>query len=208
MLFYSYNLNMKKLAKKNTYVERAIQVLKREGLRLSLDEVAIKMGITKKTIYNHFSSKNELLDKCIYSITDDFKTIMEQMNDENTNAVEGLTHAFAQLGDFMNVLSPMFFCDLGRLNPDLAHSEHILGSGLFQQKIAQNILKGIEEGLYRPDINADFFSHYFAHAIFGFYIKNVIMGSDIGGRENYFRTIIQFNLSGLVSEKGRGFLNK
>jgi len=48
-------------SRKKDYINKAISVFKQAGLRLSLEEVAGKMGITKKTIYNHFSSKDELL---------------------------------------------------------------------------------------------------------------------------------------------------
>ena len=61
--------------RKKQYIGKAIEILKQEGFRLSLDEMATKMGITKKTLYNNFSSKDELLKECVQAISEDFKII-------------------------------------------------------------------------------------------------------------------------------------
>ena len=47
-------------SRKDKYVSKAIDILKQEGFLLSLDEMAARMGVTKKTLYNNFSSKEEL----------------------------------------------------------------------------------------------------------------------------------------------------
>lgn len=54
-------------SRKDKYVAKAISILKQEGFRLSLDEMATKMGITKKTLYNNFSSKEEPRSACTLS---------------------------------------------------------------------------------------------------------------------------------------------
>ena len=66
--------------RKKQYIGKAIEILKQEGFRLSLDEMATKMGITKKTLYNNFSSKDELLNPSLTPIgvlVTDFNIIVD-----------------------------------------------------------------------------------------------------------------------------------
>ena len=76
--------------RKRTYISKAITVFKQEGLRLSLEEVAGKMGITKKTLYNHFVSKEELMKACILSISADMQEAMRGLDDSAFSAIENL----------------------------------------------------------------------------------------------------------------------
>lgn len=185
--------------RKKTYINRAILVLKQDGLRLSLEEVANKMGITKKTIYNHFSSKDELLRECILSIASDFKEVFAGLDDENYSAVENLRRAFKRIDEFFMVLSPIFLHDLMRLNPNQAMAEHLIGAGFFQEKMQSNLRQGIRTGLYREDIDVDFIGHYMAYSIFGFYINSTINNKPYISK-TYFQDIIEYNLLAMMSE--------
>ena len=81
-------------SRKDKYVAKAISILKQEGFRLSLDEMASKMGITKKTLYNNFSSKEELLKECVHAISGDFQRVLSILDDEEVSATESLTKYF------------------------------------------------------------------------------------------------------------------
>lgn len=39
--------------------------VRRQGLRFSMDDLATRLGVSKKTIYNYYSSKAEILDELI-----------------------------------------------------------------------------------------------------------------------------------------------
>ncbi|MDD2287089.1 MAG: TetR/AcrR family transcriptional regulator [Paludibacter sp.] len=190
---------------KRKYTGKAISVFKQYGLRLSLEEVASKMGITKKTLYNHFASKDELLKDCIQSISVDFQEAISGLDDRTNSAIENLRIGFVRITDYFTELSPVFFFDIMHLDPNQAMSEHLIGSKLFQHKIEANLKQGIDEGFYRGDLDTDFISRQLAYSIFGFYINNII-NNNIMLSQSYFNDIIEFNLRALVSEKGMEFL--
>ena len=191
--------------RKNNYINKAISVLKQDGLRLSLEEIAGKMGITKKTVYNHFSSKDELLKECIQSISSDFREAMSGLDDRNHSAIENMRNVFSRIDHLFMVLSPVFFYDLMRLNPNQAMSEHLVGSGLLQQKMEANLRQGISDGIYREDLDLGFIGRYMSYSIFGFYINNLINSHPFISR-SYFEDIVEYNLRALVSEKGKQLL--
>lgn len=191
--------------RKNKYIEKAISVLKQDGLRISLDEIAEKMGITKKTLYNNFSSKDELLKECIQSISEDFRETINDLDNTDNSAIENVRNGFRLLNRFFTVLSPVFFYDLMRLNPNQASSEHMIGSDFFKQKMEANLKQGIEDGIYRNDLEIENISRYMAYSIFGFYINSLINNNPYISK-NYFEDIVEYNLRAIVSEKGKELL--
>ena len=191
--------------RKRIYISKAITVFKQEGLRLSLEEVAGKMGITKKTLYNHFISKEELMKACILSISADMQEAMRGLDDSAFSAIENLRMSFIKLNHFFNALSPIFFYDIMRMNPNEATAEHLIGSGLFQTKMMGNLNQGIREEIYRQDIDVEFFSSYISYSVFGFYINSMIK-NNLHIPKSYFVDVTEYNLQAIVSEKGRQLL--
>lgn len=184
------------------YIQRALSVFKKEGLRLSLDELADKMGITKKTLYNHFNSKDELFYECVQSLIADLLASMEVMSDPQLNAIQAMRRGFEELAGFFTVLSPIFFYDMKKMYPELASTEHAVGFGAFREKIIQNLNKGIKEKTYYKDLDVQLVSEFFIFSVFGFFISNVINNS-IYSAKTYFKTVFDYHLRALVSEKGR-----
>ncbi|MCE5175819.1 MAG: TetR/AcrR family transcriptional regulator [Bacteroidales bacterium] len=191
--------------KKQKYIDQAISVFKQEGLRLSLDEIADKMGIVKKTLYNHFESKDDLLRECIQSSINELRNKIEVMNDDRFNAVEGMRKGFEEMSKFFYALSPVFFHDIKKLYPEMAMAEHHATIGLFSDKIVGNLNKGIKEQIYRQDMDVALMSQYFIYSVFGFFINRVINSSEFSAK-NYFPTVLEYNLRALVSEKGLKYL--
>lgn len=191
--------------KTSQYIAKAISVLKQDGLRLSMEEIAMRMGITKKTIYNHFESKDDLLTKCIQSISADFQMAMNALDNEKSNAIQNISDAFEGINAYFTNLSPLFFYDIMRLNPDQAMMEHLSGSGTFKEKMKKNISQGIAESLYLPNLNGELISQFMTYSVFGFYINNVVKNSQ-NIPNTYFEEMLHFNIRAMATEKGRGVL--
>lgn len=187
---------------KNKYIQKALQIFKQEGLRLSLDELAIKMSISKKTLYNHFHSKEDLHSACMRSMFSELNQKLDVLTDQNMNAVESLRKGFKSLKEIFIQLSPLFIHDMQRLYPDMVYSSHASDIDFFKQRIMANIEKGIEEGIYNLQLDISFISQYISHSVFGFYFHSVLNNNEFSTL-NYFETVLEYHLKGLVSEKGR-----
>lgn len=190
---------------KNKYTKRALTIFKQEGLRLSLDELAEKMSVSKKTLYNHFISKEQLHSACMQSMFYDLNKTMSLFVDSSLNAIECMRKGFSELKHIFFELSPIFINDLHRLYPSMIHTYHASDLDFFNKKIVANLEKGISEGLYNPNLDVILISQYFSHSIFGFFFHSVITNKEFSST-NYFENILEYNLKGLVSEKGRQLL--
>jgi AcrR family transcriptional regulator len=179
-----------------------LQIFKQEGLKLSLDDLADRMSVSKKTLYNHFNSKEELHAACMHNMFSELNQKVEILADDSKNAIECMREGFKGLETVLFQLSPIFINDMQRIYPDIVYSSHSSDIDFFKKRIRENLEKGIREGIYTPDLDVAFFSQYISYSVFGFYFHSVVISTDFSNL-NYFSNVLEFTLKGLVSEKGR-----
>lgn len=194
------------LNRKEKYAGKALDVFKQDGLRLSLDEISEKIGVTKKTLYNHFDSKEELLSECIHTFVLDLKQRMSVMTAVDVNAIDGLKGGVNEIAGFFRTLSPVFLSDIKKMYPEIANTEHTTGFAFFLDGVKQNLLKGIDEQLFREDLNVELISQYFTFSLVSFFISRVANSSAFQA-EDYFSSILEYHLRAIVTGKGMELLN-
>ncbi|GDX43234.1 MAG: TetR/AcrR family transcriptional regulator [Bacteroidota bacterium] len=186
--------------------ERIIQEAKNLFLRLgirsvSMDEIATQMGISKKTLYQHFQDKDQLVDLVL-------EEQIKQMQAETIQAVHSSSNAIGEIFNTMDMMvkhssnmNPMVLFDLqkyhfGSFQKFAAHKNDFLFN-----IISNNLKKGVEEGLYRSDINIEILAK--------FRLETLMIGFNMDAfPTNKFNVtdvslvIIENFLYGLATEKG------
>lgn len=188
------------------YTDKAMDVFKHDGLRMSLDELSGKMGITKKTLYNHFESKEILLCQCVQSMMNDMKEHIGKIMEQSENPVISLRNAFSEIDSYFSSLSPIFFYDMRKMYPEYACTEHATGFGFFNIYVLEYLKKGVSEGYFREDLEVEMVSDYLSYTSFSYYFNKLIENNS-SETKDFFSRIIEFNLRAMVSEKGSKVLN-
>jgi AcrR family transcriptional regulator len=84
--------------KKEQIIEAARILFHKYGFKkVSMDEIANEAGVTKKTIYMYFSSKEELLKYFILEEIEKMKDILEEVESKNTDFFETVNQAIYRL---------------------------------------------------------------------------------------------------------------
>jgi len=193
-------------ARKEKYAAKTMEVFKQSGLHISIDEIADKAGVTKKTIYNHFESKEGLLKFCLQAFNTDMEKKIAIMYAEEVNAIAGFKSGIYGMGEVFHSLSPVFFNDLNKMFPELSGTQHRAGFGSFLEGMKRNLIKGKEEKLYRQDIDVEPMSRFFITSVVSFFIRSVLMRSEYSARD-YFKSIIDYHLHAVVTAKGLRLLD-
>jgi len=105
----------------NHILKQAQKLFFRKGYRkVTVDEIASAMSISKKTIYKHFSSKKEILEKTfdLYkeNITEDINRILE---DQDLAFPEKLKKVLSSIGVNLSGMNAILFKDIHEYVPDL-----------------------------------------------------------------------------------------
>ena len=182
---------------KEKYLEKIVALFKDEGLDLTMDIIAERIGVTKKTLYNQFNSKEQMIDDCMQSMTEELKNTVACMGDTSTPASVGFRTGITNMKVKMFDISHAFIRDLQMVYPNKATRDHITGSTYFVNMIRSNIERGMATGEYRDDLQPEFAAKYINFCIFNYFSQNVMRNKAISSDE-YFRTVTDYHIHALM----------
>ena len=185
--------------KEEKYIQKAISLFKSEGMSMPIEIVAERIGVTKKTLYNNFESKDGLISRCMEKIMEDFRSDMECLCNPSLGVQESFVAGINALRAFFKGLSSTFLTDFFKLYPNRASSDHTIGFEIFTTKLADHIKWGQREKFYRKEIDSDLTAKYIAFSVFGYFRKYILTGGEFSA-EHYFSQVIDFNLNALLTK--------
>lgn len=195
-------MSMNETLPKDRIRQKADELFMRYGIRsVSMDDIASQLGMSKKTIYQFYSDKDELVD----AVVDTHLGMMEgdcaRCHENAANAVEEIMLTMDYLADMGNNINPMVLHDLEKFHFRAFDKFQKHKNQYLYQVMRDNIEWGINEGLYRADINTDILAKFrLETALLAFnvdvYPPSKYHFSDV------CRAILEHFLYGLVSQKG------
>ena len=126
----------------------------RYGLRsVTMDDVAKDLSVSKKTIYQFFRDKHELVQCVMSDHQCRTEEVMQEICRGARDAVEEFILISVMLQKMFANMNPVVLYDLQKYHPDawqvfLEHRDSCI-----EKTIYNNLQWGMQEGLYRNDIN-------------------------------------------------------
>lgn len=141
--------------------EKAHSLFMQFGLRsVSMDDIANSLGMSKKTIYQYYTDKDELIIEVIGKEISHSRSICEADRSSSENAVHEIFKAMDMVMEMFAKMNPSLLYDMQKYHPKsfLKFQEH-KNEYLFNV-IRENIERGIREELYREDIKIEVLARY------------------------------------------------
>lgn len=141
--------------------QKADELFRRYGIRsVTMDEIATQLGISKKTIYQFYTDKDQLVDAVA---VDEIKFSQESCQRDmavSANAIEEIFRVMEFVEVMFRNMNPSMLFDLEKYHPAgykkfLEHKNRFLFD-----MIKRNLERGIKEELYRPEINVEIMTRY------------------------------------------------
>ena len=154
---FTFAAKLKERIMQDEILEKAAEMFLNYGFKsVTMDDIANEMGISKKTIYQHFSNKNELVEATTLRMFHLISEGIDLICENNINAIEELFEIKNFVMQYLKdeKTSPMF--QLQKYFPKTYKTLHEKEYCKMQECVNSNLEKGIREGLYRSDINIDF----------------------------------------------------
>ncbi len=120
-----------------------------------MDEIAAQLGVSKKTIYQSFSDKNELVDAVIGDMLKYNRECCLSYSERSENAIHEVFLAMEMLQVMFDKMNPSILHDIERNYPETFKKFKDFKYRFLYDTMRGNIERGIEEKLYRPEINVD-----------------------------------------------------
>jgi TetR/AcrR family transcriptional regulator, cholesterol catabolism regulator len=137
-------------------LEGAAGLFRTYGIKsVTMDQLASHLGISKRTIYENFTDKDDLLTGVLKMMTDKQKGIIKRIIDESENAIVAIFRILEMSRNHLQDMSPAFFADIKKYHYDFLSKNPDKCEMPDYRNNIQVIIKGVEDGLFRKDINPD-----------------------------------------------------
>ena len=166
-----------------------------------MDEIAAQLGISKKTLYQHFKDKDELVDLVLVGQICNMQEEALKTVESASNAIEEIFNTMDMMVKHSRNMNPVVIFDLQKYHLSSFQKFHAYQNDFLLNIISNNLKKGVEEGFYRSDINIEILSKFrLATLMIGFNME--AFPSDKFNVTEVSLVVIENFLYGLATEKG------
>lgn len=152
---------------KDKIIAKASEMFLKLGFKsITMDDIACEMCISKKTIYKYFSNKEILIQESTAMVHKDVHQIIDSIVALNHNAIEENFEIRKMFKEMFKASDASPIYQLKKHYPEIY--EKVITKELNECNLwfRQNIEKGIAQGLYRPEIDADCYTQFYYTLIF------------------------------------------
>lgn len=194
--------------KKNEILEKSADTFRKLGIRaVSMDDLARNLGMSKKTIYKYFVDKDELVKEIIIEKTEADKKICENARENSVNAIDEMVRICEFISEMFNDLHSSVFYDLQKYHHGAWEIMECHKNEFVRNQIRSNVIRGIYEGIYRPNLNPEIISRAYIATMSSLFDSSNLITSGINF-STALNQVIRFQIRGLANENGLDYLKK
>lgn len=182
-----------------------------QGVRaVRMDDIAAQCGISKRTLYENFSDREDLIRQSLRYHMEKFEVYMTDCLKDSENVLDELWRIFSVTKDFHGS-GKRLMQDLIKFYPKIFEdfiSQHYTR---FTENNRSKFERGIEEGLLLEKINAPLMARLFSSYLYG--VQRDFADYDFSGdydnnqKRRPFQYAIMYFLRGMATEKGREYID-
>ena len=196
------------MSKKEKIVNGALELYKRMGVKsVNMDKVATNLGISKKTLYVYFDNKQDLVNHCFQKHYDLVSEMINTTAAQFENAIDELFAIDESCSLVMKQTNPYLLGELKRYYPNTWALIDQLKQKLLFNIMKKNLNKGVEQGIYRKEIDVDIIAKLMINRI------DALINEEVFPLTHYdFRKLLTeiriYHLRGVATLKGINYLEQ
>ncbi len=178
------------------------------GVRsISMDDIARHLSVSKKTLYHHFTDKEDIVTSTCQSHIDSISKQFDEIKTSSKNAIDELARISFCLKQNVEEMNPSLLFDLQKYHPKawavwITHKNEFI-----RESVKRNLKQGIEEGYFRPEINVEIIATIRLELVQLAFDFEIFPTSQFKLAEVQLQIFDHF-VYGLLTEKGRKLYQK
>lgn len=193
---------------KQWILSKSKDLFMRYGLKsVTMDDLARQLGISKKTLYQYIQNKADLVAQVIALQTEEEVTAIADIQAKAQNALEEMLNIAKYVVQMLRSVSPTAMYDLQKYYRKSWKEVEDLHRKYIYEVIKNNLEKGIQQGIYRKELNVDIVAK--------FYVGKSLLVVDEDffplkeyGKDILFKEFFQYHIHGIASPKGLELLEQ
>lgn len=173
------------------------------GVRsISMDDIARHLSVSKKTLYQYFADKDELVTTVSKSLLEKSTKQYDELRLNSSNSIEELSKLSVCMKKDMEEINPALLYDLQKFHPKAWNVWIDHKHKFIQQSVVRNLKQGIEDGYIRPEVDPEIL------ALVRIELVQLAFNQDLFPRERFNLAEVQLQIFehfvfGVVTDKGR-----
>ncbi|HKK10886.1 MAG TPA: TetR/AcrR family transcriptional regulator [Bacteroidales bacterium] len=189
--------------KKKEILEKTLEIFHSFGIRsVSMDDVAKELRISKKTLYQFVENKSDLVEQTFRYQSSKNNDFMENVSNSNRNAIDVLLEISKWMHDEISRITPQLSFDLNKYYPEMFQKLFNEKRQHIYEKIKANIEQGIQEGLFRTDLNVELISSLYMKKIEDLHEPDGLICNHDFSFKTIFNVMFDNHIRGIANEKG------
>lgn len=141
---------------KSRILEKGTELFFRYGVKtVTMDAIASDLGISKKTIYQHFPDKETMVSQVVKSFLEQEEKKWELMEKQYPNVIEKMYKSFEVVKETLTHMNPRLLFEIQKFFPAayrlfVNHHEKCVHS-----KLTADFKKGMQFGYFRDDVDVE-----------------------------------------------------
>ena len=187
---------------------KASELFLQNGIKsLTMNDIASRLGISKKTLYTYVSDKNDLVKKCIQLHINTNECAILDVCEVSHNAIEELISMSKVAGEQMNKMHPSILFDLQKYHAEAWDLIREFEDNTILDLTKKNLRKGIEQGMYRAEINVDIIALLYVSVVNSIFNNTAPMQDKVSVSEYYFE-VFNYHIRGIANNNGIKLINQ
>ena len=172
---------------------------------LTMDDIAKEFCMSKKTLYQKYRNKEDLLAEVLTFIADRALEEIEDVKKLYDCPIQVFLEAGVRIDSLTQSEKNAFVIQLLKYYPDVFNQHQKTVYTRIMDTLKSNYEKGLELGLYREDVPMEMFIRFFAALTFSVKVSPIFEDVDIN-KASFSHHLKLFYLNAIVTDKGNKIL--
>jgi len=175
-------------------LETASRMFRTYGIKsVTMFDISRECGVSKKTVYEHFKDKEELVQDGVRFLLNRHEQHLEDFRQHSANAIEELLKEVEYIEQVGNTINPVMLFEMQKYLPDIWKDVEVFKQERLLQAITANLERGMREGLYRKDLKLNIMA------------RTRLLQLDMAFEPSQF-SVAQFNMHEVMKEIATHFI--
>lgn len=187
----------------NNFLEKATALFLKYGPKtVTMDDVAKEFGMSKKTLYQLYANKDELLKAVLFDIVRNVINDVKRRMKEVEHPLQLFLHTEASFAEFMVEDRDIFMLQMSRYYPEIFREHSLSVFEEINAFLTEVIIEGRKKGMIREDFDIRTYSK-FVMILNQSAIESPFFENAFEQRATIRSGIDGFYLNAILTEKGK-----
>ncbi len=189
-------------------VQAALKIFMTLGIKsVTMDDIAQKLGISKKTLYKYVKDKNDLLIQSVRGFQVHEHSLILGVIDRKLNAIDESFEISKIVVNHLSEIHPSVMFDMERHYPSAMRVFEDYKNETIYNWLIENMARGIKEGFFRNNLNTEIIAKFYLSHMDQCFNQELFPRAKFSMKDTYLE-MFRYHIRGIASEKGVEYLRE